>query len=137
MISQISFRRMLYVGAGLITVVAAILAIMVIPPSTIPKGAVTPIWVIVIVHLLIIVALLRIVHVNKLGGRTNKALLVLAGVTIIVLSFVILDGALAYYGTPDQHGVSIWMLIIAGCDFVAGLLTLIARYFRKGRSFSI
>ena len=51
MISQISFRRMLYLGIGLITAVATILAILVIPPSTIPESAIIPIWVMVIVHL--------------------------------------------------------------------------------------
>ena len=137
MINQDLFRRMLNAAAGLITAAAAILAIMVIPPSTIPKGVVTPILVIVIVHLLIIVALVWIINVNKRGGRINKAVLVLAGVTIIVLSLVILDGAFAYLGNPDQPGVSIWMFIIAGCDFVAGLLALIGRYFRERRSRSL
>ncbi len=133
MINQISFRRMLNAGAGLITAAAAILAILVIPPSTIPKMAVIPILVIVIVHLLIIVALMWIINVNKRGGRINKAVLFFAGGTIIVLSLVILDGAFAYLGEPDQPGVSIWMFIIAGCDFVAGLLALIGRYFRERR----
>ena len=126
MISEIAWHRMLYVGIGLITAVAAILAIVVIPPSTIPQSAVIPIWVNVIVHLLIIVALIRIIKVNKRGD-----LLVLAGVALIILSLLMLDGVFAYIGTPDQHSVGISLMICVGCDFVAGLLTIIARYIRR------
>jgi hypothetical protein len=131
MISQISFRRMLLLGIGLITTVAAILAILVIPPSTIPEIAKIPIWVNVIVQLLIVVVLIWMIKVNNRGGKINKELLVAAGVITMALSLLLLDGAFAYLGNPDQPGVSFWMFICVGCDFVAGLLALIARYFRK------
>ena len=137
MISQISFRRMLYIGIGLIIAVAAILAILVIPPSTIPGKAIAPIWVIVIVHLLITIVFIWTIMVNKRGDRINKGLLVIAGLFLIALSLMILDGAFAYSGEPDKPGVSFWMFICVGCDFVAGLLVLIARYFRKRRSLSM
>lgn len=134
MISQISFRRMLYAGTGLITAAVAILTILVIPPSAIPKTAMTPVWVMVMVHLLIIVSLLWIIKVNERGGRINKELLVTAGVILIALSLIILDGAFAYLGKPARQGVSAWMFMCAGGDFVAGLLALIGRYFRERRS---
>ena len=137
MISEFAWHRMLYVSIGLITAVAAILAIVVIPhvimdksPSATPEQAVPAISVIVIVHLLIIVALIWTIKVSKRGGQ-KKALLVIAGLVLIVLSLLILDGAFAYIDLPGMHGTGISMLICVGCDFVAGLLALIARYFRK------
>jgi hypothetical protein len=135
MINEIVWNRMLYVGIGLITAVAAILAILVIPPSTIPERLVTLTWVIVIVHLLIIVALLWIINVIKHGGQ-KKELLVIAGWVLIVVSLYMLDGAFASLGKPDKHGLSFWMFICVGCDFVAGLLAIIARDFLKRKSLS-
>ena len=131
MINEIVWRRMLYLSMGLIFVVAVILVILVIPPSTLPEMAVIPTLVIAIIHLLIVVALIWTIRVNKRGGRINKELLVAAGVIPIVLSLLILDGAFAYIDDPDMHGVGILLFICVGCDFVAGLLALIARYFRR------
>jgi peptidoglycan/LPS O-acetylase OafA/YrhL len=130
---------MLYMGIGLITAVAAILAIVVIPyvisdksPSATPENAVPAISVIVIVHLLIVVALIWIIKVNKRSGEVkNKELLVIAGVALIVLSLLMLDGAFAYIDNPNMIVTGISMFICVGCDFIAGLLTLIARYFWK------
>ena len=131
MINEIVWRRMLCLSMGLIFVVAVILVILVIPPSTLPEMAVIPTLVIAIIHLLIVVALIWTIRVNKRGGRINKELLVAAGVIPIVLSLLILDGAFAYIDDPDMHGVGILLFICVGCDFVAGLLALIARYFRR------
>ena len=131
MINEIVWRRMLCLSMGLIFVVAVILVILVIPPSTLPEMAVIPTLVIAIIHLLIVVALIWTIRVNKRGGRINKELLVAAGVIPIVLSLLILDGAFAYIDDPDMHGVVILFFICVGCDFVAGLLALIARYFRR------
>jgi len=122
---------MLYLSIGLIFVVAAILAFVVIPPPAIPETAVIPVSVIAILHLLIIVALIWTIKVNKRGGRINKELLVATGVISIVFGLMDLDGAFAYMDTPDLHGVGIALLICSGCDFIAGLLALIARYFRR------
>jgi len=136
MISQISFHRMLYVGIGLITAVAVILSILVIPPSTIPEAHITPIWIQVIVHLLIIIALIWTIKVNK-RGDDRKELQIIAGVMLITLGLVLSDYAFAYHGRPEQPPVvSFWMFICVGCDIVVGLLILIARYFRRTRPLS-
>ena len=136
MISQISFHRMLYVVIGLITAVAVILAILVIPPSTLPQSYINSIWVKVIVHLLIIIALIWTIKVDK-RGDDRKELQIIAGVIIIALGLILLDHAFAFHGRPEQPpGVSFWMFICVGCDIVAGLLILIARYFRRTRPLS-
>lgn len=138
MISEIVWRRMLYVGTGLITAVAAIYAIMVIPhvisdksTSVAPESTVPAISILVIIHLLFIVALIWTIKVNKRGDQINKELLVGVGVILIGLSLLRLDDAFAYIDKPGLHGVGISMLICIGCDFVAGLLALIARYFLR------
>ena len=131
MINETVWRRMLYLSIGLIFVVAVILAFVVIPPPTIPETAIIPASVIATFHLLIIVALIWTINVDKRGGRINKELLVAAGVIPIVFSLMSLDGAFAYINTPNLHSVGISLLICSGCDFVAGLLALIARYFRR------
>ena len=136
MISQISFHRMLYTGMGLITAVAVILAILVIPPSTIPQAHITPIWIKVIVHLLIIIALIWTIKVSK-HGDDRKEVQIIAGVALIVLGLILLDYALGYRNRPEQpSSVSFWLFICVGCDIVTGLLILISRYLRRTRQLS-
>ena len=91
MISQISFRRMLYFEISLSTVLAIILAILVIPPSTIPKQAVILIRVNVFVHLIINVVLFWTINVNKRGGHINTELLASAGVILVFLSLLLIE----------------------------------------------
>ena len=138
MINENVWRRMLYLSLGLIFIVALILAIVVIPqvmsdksPSASPENAVPAISVIAIVHLLIVFALIWTIKVNNRSGRINKELLVATGVIPMVAGLLILDGAFAYLDNPYTHWTGIWMFICVGCDFVAGLLALIARYFRR------
>jgi hypothetical protein len=133
MISQTSFRRMLYVVIGLTIAVAVILAILIIPPSTIPENYIHHIWIKVIVHLLVIIALIWTIMVNK-RGDDRKELQILAGVTLIVLGIIFTDHAFAFHSRTEQPpGVSFWMFICAGCDIVTGLLILIARIFFRTR----
>lgn len=138
MINEIVWRRILYIGIGLIASVASILAIVVIPQvlsdkslSADPGKAVPAISVIVVVHLLIVVALIWTIEINNRGGKINKELLVAAGVIPMAVSLLILDGAFAYVDKSATYWAGIWMFICVGCDFVAGLSVLIIRYFRK------
>lgn len=138
MINVTVWHRILYVGTGLIIAATLILAFIVIPsvkmdtsPHATPERAVPAIWVVVIIHLLIVAALVWTIMVNKRGGQINKELLVAAGVIPILLSLVILDGAFAYLDQPGMHGVGISMFLCVGSDFIAGVLALISRYFRR------
>ena len=89
MISQISFHRMLYVGIGLITAVAVILVILIIPPSTIPQTHITPIWTKVIVHLLVIIALIWTIKVNKRGNDRKELQIIAGGNTYSIGSYTL------------------------------------------------
>ena len=136
MISQISFRRMLYLVIGLTVAVAVILAILIIPPTTIPGNYVHYIWIKVFVHLLVIIALIWTIVVNK-RGYDRKELQIFAGVTLVVLGIIFTDHAFAFHSRPEQPpSVSFWMFISAGCDIVTGVLILIARIFFKIRPLS-
>ena len=76
------------------------------------------------------------IKVNKRRGEIKKELLVIAGSVLILLGLLILDGAFAYIDNPNMFVAGISMFICVGCDFIAGLLILIARYFRRGRPLS-
>lgn len=137
MINEILWRRMLYVSISLLGIVAAIIAFAVIPqvisdtsPTATPENAVPAFWVNVSIHLFIIVALIWTIVVNNRGRRINKELLVAAGIIPIVLGLFLIDAAFAYKNNPDMDA-SIWLFRCVGYDVVAGLLVLIARYFRK------
>jgi hypothetical protein len=56
--------------------------------------------------------------------------MITAGVMLILLSLMISDGAFAYLVHPDLHSTSISMFICVGVDFIAGVLSFTARYFR-------
>lgn len=138
MISQIFFRRMLYAVIVLTIAVAVIIALLIIPPTTIPENYVRHIWTKVIVHLLVVIALIWTIMVSK-RGNDRKELQILAGVTLIILGIIFTDHALAFHSRPRHEqplAVSLWMFICAGCDIVTGLLILIARIFFKIRPLS-
>jgi len=137
-ISQTSFRRMLFVVIGLTVAVAVILALLIVPPTTIPENYVRHIWTKVIVHLLVIIVLLWSIMSEK-RGNNRKELHILAGVTLIILGIIFMDHALAFHSRPRHEqplAVSLWMFICAGCDIATGLYILIARIFFKIRSLS-
>lgn len=137
MINETVLRRILYVGTGLIIVVALILAFMVIPsirmdtsPQATPERAVHGIWVVIIIHLLIVALLIWTILVNQRGGRISKGLLVTAGVVLILLGLMVLDGASAYLGHPGpgMHRVAISMFVCVGCDFMSGVLAFFSAW---------
>ena len=137
-ISQSSFRHMLFGVIGLTIAVAVILVLLIIPPSTIPENYIRHIWTKVIVHLLVIIALLWTIIVSK-RGVDRKELQILAGVTLIVLGIIFMDHASGFHSRPRHEqplAVSLWMFICAGCNIITGLYILIARFFFKIRPLS-
>jgi hypothetical protein len=138
MISESVYRRMLYVGAGLVIGMAAILAFGVIPPvradlspMASPGKAVPAIWVSVIAHLLIGAILLGTFLVTRRGGRARKGLLWAAAIVALLLGLLMVDGAFAYLDHPGLHGVAVWMFVCVGCDLAAGVLALTTAVARR------
>lgn len=140
MINETSLIRMLYVGTGLIIVVVLVLAFLVIPSVIIdtssqadPKTAVPGIAFVIILHLIIAGALIRAIIVKKRGGRIDKGLLIGLGVLLLLLSFMVLDGASAYgsHTDPVMHTASVSLFICAGFNFTAVVLFFLAAWFSK------
>ena len=133
-------HRFLYFGAGLVIVVALILAFLVIPSVLIdtssqadPETAVPGILFVIILHIIIVVTLIRTILLNKRRGRIEKGLLIGLGVLLLLLSLMVLDGASAYKGHSDpiMQRVSFSMFICAGFNFIAGVLTFLVAGFSK------
>jgi hypothetical protein len=138
MISETAWRRILYVATGLVIMVILILVVFVIPhvrldtsPHATPKNAIKGIFIVSSIHLFIIVLLIYSVMFSFRKGHLKNGFLITAGVVLILLSFMIIDGAIAYLGHPDLHSTSISMFICVGFDLIAGLLSFTARYFRE------
>ena len=137
MISETAWRRILYVAIGLIITVILILVFFVIPhirldtsPHATPETAISGTFIVAGIHLFIIVLLIYSVMFSFREGHFENGFLITAGVLVILLSLIIIDGAIAYLGHPDLHSTSISMFICVGFDFIAGVLSFTARYFR-------
>jgi len=138
MISETAWRRILYVATGLVIMVILILAFFVIPhirldtsPHATPETAIPGTFIVAGIHLFILALLIYSVMYSFREGHFENGFLITAGVVLILLSFMIIDGAIAYLGHPDLHSTSISMFIGVGFDFIAGLLSFTARYFRE------
>ena len=137
---QTALLRMLYVGTGLIIVVALVLAFLVIPSvirdtssQADQKTAVPGILFVIILHLIIAGALIRALTVKKRGGRIDKGLLIGMGVLLLLLNLMVLDGASAYRSDTDHvmHMASVSLFICAGFNFTAVLLIFLAAWFSR------
>ncbi|HOU03039.1 MAG TPA: hypothetical protein PLL94_13320 [Bacteroidales bacterium] len=90
---------------------------------------------VIIIHLLIVAALVRTILINKRGAKLNKGPLIAAGVMLLLLSLMVLDGATAYKDNtdPTMKRAAISMFIGAGFNFIASVLTLFTSCYSRGR----
>ena len=63
-------------------------------------------------------------------GHFENGFLVTSGVVMILSSLILTDAASASLGHPDLHSATIFLFICIGFDFIAGVLSFIARYLR-------
>jgi hypothetical protein len=137
MISETAWRRILYVAIGLVIMVILILVFFVIPhirldtsPHATHETATKATFVVAGIHLFILVLLIYSVMFTFREGHFENGFMITAGVVLILFSLMIIDGAFAYLAHPDLHSTSISMFICVGFDFIAGVLSFTARYFR-------
>ena len=137
MISETVWRRIVYVAIGLVIMVILILVLFVIPhirldtsPHATPKSAIQGTLIVAGIHLFILAQLIYSVMFSFREGHFENGFLITAGILLILLSLMIIDGAIAYLGHPDLHSTSISMFICVGFDFIAGVLAFTVRYFR-------
>lgn len=131
MSSPVIFRRILYSAIALILVFAALLAIIIIPPTTIPDQAIKPIVINILIHLLFITTLLWIIKLEKQKGDFRKELLILTGAFLMFFGLIISDGAIAYINDPLRPGMSLVLFICVGLDVLSGLLALSAYFYLR------
>jgi hypothetical protein len=124
-------------AAGLVIIVVIITIFYIIPqvkadtsPSATPERAVPAFWVIALIQLLIVAALIYSIMFSHRDGHFENGFLVTTGVILIISSLILIDAASAALGHPDLHVAAIFLFICIGFDFTAGVLSLIARYFR-------
>jgi hypothetical protein len=137
MISKTSWHRILYVATGLVILVVLMIAFYIIPqvkadtfPHATPERAVPAFWVNILIQLLIVAALIYSIMFSHRDGHFKNGFLVTAGVVLILLGLILIDAAAAFLGHTDLPNTSIFLFICIGFDIIAGILSLIARYFR-------
>ena len=145
MIKENFLRRILYIGAGLIILVAALLILLVIPCiildkslTSTPVNAVIGTFLNVILHLLPLYVFREAIIVNKRNGllKNKNILFIASGIGLLLLGLMLMDGAIAYMedgaivfmGHDNMHLASISMFICAGCDFFAAVIAFTALF---------
>jgi hypothetical protein len=116
-------------------IVAVLLGCIVIPgverdtsPHATPGIAVPALWVFVILQLLIAAGLVWTMFAAQRSGAMNRRWLLTAGLTLILTSLMLTDGALSYLDHPDLQRTAAAMFVSVGFDFVAGMIALFVRY---------
>jgi len=122
-------------ATGLVIMVVIIIIFYIIPqvksaPNATPERAVPAFWGIVLFQLLIVAALIYSIMFSHKEGHFENGFLVTAGVVMILSSLILIDSASASLGDSYLHGSAILLFICIGFDFIAGVLSFIARYFR-------
>ena len=128
-------QRMIYLSAFLVILVILILEFFAIPhikadttPGATPGRAVPALQAIIIIHLLI-VWVFPWTHVQWENNKpANRALLTVSGMALILISFLLLDGAIAYLVHPALYTTAAAMFTCIAFDLTSGILTLVTRF---------
>jgi hypothetical protein len=100
-----------------------------INPVTQPR-ATKAFWTVVLIHLLPIAALIYTIIFSHKAGHFENGFLVMAGVILILSELPLADAVFASLSHTDLPSTSIFLFICIGFDFIAGILSFVARYFR-------
>ena len=141
MIKEKFRRRILYTGAGLVILVAALLTLLVIPciildktPNAAPGGGAIGTLVTVILHLLILYAFREAIIVNKRNGHLKNVVFIVSGIGLLLLGLLIMDGANSFMGHVNMRLASISMFICAGFDFIAAVIAFTALFLQPKKT---
>jgi hypothetical protein len=132
MASDTGLRRLVYVATGLVIGVAVSFALVIVPrlvvhPQAIAERANLSYIVFFIIQLVAAAVLLIFIVRSRHGGRKLEGLLLLAGIAIILLGFIVFNGAvymLQFY--RGFYRVAILMLVCVGANLVAGILAIVS-----------
>jgi hypothetical protein len=121
-LSDIGWRRLLYVGAGLSLVAVAVLIFLVIPPfkkDIIPGSE----WILIGIQLSISFVIFGIGYSNRRGSWLTKTLLIIIGVGAILMCLL---GLLA--PAMETEMTSVWKYATRLCAIVEMIIAFIAFY---------
>ena len=132
MASETALRRMVYTATGLVIGVAASFAFVIVPrllvhPRAIAERASISYIVFFIIQLAAAAVLLTFIIRSRHGGKKIEGLLLLAGIAIILLGFIVFNGAvymMQFY--QGFYRAAILMLVCVGANLIAGILAIIA-----------
>jgi hypothetical protein len=123
--SDIGWRRLLYVGAGLSIFASAIMTFVVIPQGR-PDTSMTlePAWVYVGIQIFFAAVLFGFAYTNKRDSRLTRGLLITIGIFEILLGLLML-----YMVSTEQPDISLFWKAIRVCaldEIIIGIIALIA-----------
>jgi hypothetical protein len=128
--------RILYTGAGLVILVVLIAFFVFIPgvlldntPGTSPAGSIFGMTILIIPHFVFLYIFRAAIRANKHGGHLRKGYYITSGIGLLVLGFMILDGAVAFSRHVNTCFLAISLFTCVGSDVVAAILAFSARSF--------
>ena len=137
MMNKINWLRIVYTAIILITLAILILSLFVVPsvykgisPEVKTESAGPAFVVVILIHLLLVFGLITTIKFCFRKDDLENGFLVTVGVILILLGLMLLEVGSSFLGYPEIKGVAIAIFISSGFDFIAGILSLAARYFR-------
>jgi hypothetical protein len=129
-------QRKIFTIVAILVLLSVVSLIAVIPrmfqeasQGEIPKEAAIATLVGMSVHLLLFFGFLVGIRLTKLRRRINREINLASAVVILLLGFIIMDGAIAYIN--QLLFVSIGMFLCVFCDLAAALVSVAALFYLK------
>ena len=133
---KFEIQRKVFTIVAVLMLLSVVSLIVVIPrmfqevsQSELPKQAAIATLVGMSVHLLLFIGFLVGIRLTKLRRRINREINIAAAVVIVLLGFVIMDGAFAYIN--QLLFLSIGMFLCVFFDFAAAVVSVAALFYLK------
>ena len=131
MAKETTLRHMVSVGIGLVIADAAFLAFVAIPlmakhPEFVSLGSVRGYWIFTIFLLIVAAFLLASFIPNRHNLKRIKAVLILAGIVVILVGLMFIQGVSFYLEEYGFYDVAILLSTCIVTKLIAGILLIIA-----------
>ena len=133
---KFEIQRKVFTIVAVLMLLSVVSLIVVIPrmfqevsQSELPKQAAIATLVGMSVHLLLFIGFLVGIRLTKLKRRINREINIATAVVIVLLGFVIMDGAFAYIN--QLLFLSIGMFLCVFFDFAAAVVSVAALFYLK------
>ena len=127
-------QRKIFTIVAILVLLSVLSLIAVIPgilldtsPGSLPWSGAIGTLVVMGLHLLL--AYWYGIRLRRRRGKINKGLLIASAIGLVVLGFLVMDGAFAFLDVVPF--VSIGMLLCVFCDFAAALVSIAALFLLK------